>query len=384
MVRDIEAEAVRVRLQDTDSLFLCYFAPRDIVIGSAHRVTPPRHLDAVFDEIRTLSPCYLRIVYHSKHSYCYDYTSVIATMSDNPTSPLLGHDESELQASSQRAKDPPQPRESNQEEDADENTSLLAPETEERRDDNEVSSSPAATWLRYVQSRSGSKGQTKRRWPTIVALSILTALMLVILGLGFAAPVVVEEYSKEAMIFEPTSLSIDSFTSDGVKARIRGDFTLDGSKVRRKPVRDLGRAVTWIAAAVESKETKVQVRLPEYDNLLLGTAIIPRIVVSTRDGETTHLDFLSDLHAGDKDGITRMAKDWIAGRIGSLSVQGIADVPLKSGIFGLGTKKLAETIVFSGMCVVGGRRTRADIKQRAMCLLFLLSISRNSISTKHI
>ena len=182
----------------------------------------------------------------------------------------------------------------------------------------------------------------------MVALTLLTAVVLVILGLGFAAPAVVEEYTKEAMVFEPTALSIDSFTSTGVKARVQGDFTLNGSKVRRKPVRDLGRAATWIAAAVESKESSVEVYLPEYGNLLLGTAVIPPIVVSIRDGVTTHVDFVSDLHAGDMDGLRRMAKDWIEGRIGSLSVAGVADVPLKSGIFGLGTQKLSETIVFAG------------------------------------
>ena len=173
--------------------------------------------------------------------------------------------------------------------------------------------------------------------------------MLTILGLGFAAPAVVEEYAKEAMKFEPTALSIDSFTSTGVRARIQGDFTLDGSRVRRKPVRDLGRAGTWIAGAVESKESNVEVYLPEYGDLLLGTAVIPPIVVSVRDGVTTQVDFLSDLSAGDLDGIRRMGKDWLEGRIGSLSIRGVADVPLKSGIFGLGTQSLSETIVFEGL-----------------------------------
>ena len=275
-------------------------------------------------------------------------------MSDSPASALLGQTGPEQRTPSQQSKMSSPSKRSNQAENADERTSLLAHDGDERdygdAPPNEGSASPAANWLRYIQNHSNNKGKAQtRRWPTIVALSILTALILVILGLGFAAPAVVEEYSKEAMVFEPTALSIDSFTSDGVKARIKGDFTLDGSRVRRKPVRDLGRAATWIAAAVESKETFVKVRLPEYDNLLLGTAVIPPIVVSTRDGETTHLDFLSDLHAGDHVGIKRIAMDWIEGRIGSLSVQGVADVPLKSGIFGLGIQKLAETIVFLGM-----------------------------------
>ena len=157
-----------------------------------------------------------------------------------------------------------------------------------------------------------------------------------------------EEYAKEAMVFEPTNLSIDSFTTKGVRARIQGAFTLDGSRVHKKPVRDLGRAGTWVARKVESKQSKVQVYLPEYDDILLGTADVPPIVVDVRDGHTTHNDFLSDLSAGDLDGIRRMAMDWMEGRIGQISVRGVADVPLKSGIFGLGTQSLTQTIVFNG------------------------------------
>lgn len=173
-------------------------------------------------------------------------------------------------------------------------------------------------------------------------------VILAILGIGFATPAVVEEYTKEAMVFEPTGLSIDSFTSTGVKARIQGDFTLDGSRVQKKSVRDLGRAGTWIARSVESKKSRVEVFLPEYGDVLLGYAIVPPIVVGIRDGITTHVDFVSELSAGDLDGIRRMAHDWVEGRIGKLSVRGVADVPLKSGIFSLGTQSLSQTIVFGG------------------------------------
>ena len=272
-------------------------------------------------------------------------------MSDNPSSPLLGAHQPRERASSQRSTASSSSKRSNQAIHSNESTSLLSQQEDHRNYGDAPSQhdpdSPAASWLRHVQGRSESKGKS-RRWPTVVALTLLTAVVLAILGLGFAAPAVVDEYTKEAMVFEPTALTIDSFTSTGVKARVQGDFTLDGSKVRRKPVRDLGRAATWIAAAVESKESRVEVSLPEYGDLLLGTAVIPPVVVSIRDGVTTHVDILTDLHAGDLDGLRRMAKDWIAGRIGSLEVAGVADVPLKSGIFGLGTQKISETIVFAG------------------------------------
>ena len=164
----------------------------------------------------------------------------------------------------------------------------------------------------------------------------------------FAAPAIVEEYSKEAIVFEPTNLSIDSFTSTGVRARVQGDFTLDALRVRRKPIRDLGRAGTWIARAVESKPSKVEVVLPEYGNTLMGTADVPSIVVDIRNGHTNHLDFLTDLTAGDVDGIRRIAMDWLHGRLNRLSVKGTAEVGLKSGIFPLGTQTLSENMVFEG------------------------------------
>ena len=208
--------------------------------------------------------------------------------------------------------------------------------------------SPAASSLRSLFSGDSGKGKKLRRWPSIVALTILGIAIIVILCLGFAAPAAVEEYAKEAMVFEPTNLSIDSFTKTGVRARIQGDFRLDSTKVGKKSVRDFGRAGTWIAKAVESKRSKVKVYLPEYDELLIGTADVPPIKVDVRDGHVTHINILSDLAAGDLEGIRHMAMDWIEGRIGRLSVRGVADIPLKSGIFNLGTQSLMHTIEFTG------------------------------------
>lgn len=212
--------------------------------------------------------------------------------------------------------------------------------------------SAAASSLRSLQNLGSGKGKRGRRWPTIIALTLLCLIITVILGLGFAAPAVVEEYAKEAVVFEPTDLSIHSFTSSGVKARIQGDFTLDASRVHKKPVRDLGRFGTWIARAVEIKQSTVKVYLPEYGNVLLGTADVPRVVVDIRNGHTTHVDFLSDLVAGDIDGIRRIASDWFEGRLGQLRVQGIAEVGLKSGLFSLGTQKISQSLVLKGRCWV--------------------------------
>ena len=280
-------------------------------------------------------------------------------MSDNPASPLLGEAGGE-QSRSERSERPPshkskastRSKHSNRSKHQDESAPLLSEDADHRNygdaPTHDESPSAAASSLRSLQSGGSSKGKSSKRWPTIIALTLLGLLTVLILCLGFAAPEIVEEYAREALVFEPTDLSITSFTSTGVRARIRGNFTLDGSRVQKKPVRDLGRAGTWIARAVESKQSRVKVFLPEYGDLLLGTADVPPIVVDIRDGHTTHLDFLSDLAAGDLDGIRRMANDWLEGRISDLSVKGVSEVPLKSGIFGLGTQSIAETIVFKG------------------------------------
>lgn len=277
-------------------------------------------------------------------------------MSDNPASPLhgeVGVEESRSERPpSQKSKASTMSKKSNQSKHSEESTPLLSQDVDHRNygdaPAHDESPSAAASSLRSLKTRGPSKGKFSRRWPTIIALTVLGLVVIVILCLGFAAPEVIEEYAREAIVFEPTDLSIDSFTATGVRARIRGDFTLDGSRVQKKPVRDLGRAGTWIARAVESKRSKVKVFLPEYGDLLLGTADVPPIVVDIRDGHTTHLDFLSDLAAGDLDGIRRMANDWLEGRVGDLSLRGVADVPLKSGVFGLGTQSFAETIKFKG------------------------------------
>lgn len=207
----------------------------------------------------------------------------------------------------------------------------------------------ATSSLQALQNFDPGKGKG-RRWPTIVALVLLSLTITTILVLGFAAPEIVDEYAKEATVFNPVFLSIDSFTSSGIKARIQGDFTVDASRVHKKPVRDLGRFGTWIAQAVQSKNSEVKVYLPEYGEVLLGTAYVPEIVVDIRDGHTTRVDFVCDLVAGDVDGIKAILNDWIGGRLGQLRVQGVAKVGLKSGLFSLGDYHFTRSLVFQGLC----------------------------------
>ena len=272
-------------------------------------------------------------------------------MASSPTSPLLGGGEAEGETAdhgrprSQRSQESFRSKHSKISTKSHESTPLLSRQND---DHNYGVSTPDRSSSHSLQDGEPGKSDTHRRWPTVAALSVLTLVVIAILGLGFAAPAVVEEYAMEAMVFKPTDLSIDSFTSSGVKARIQGDFMLDASKVHKKPVRDLGRAGTWIARAVESKSSKVEVRLPEYDDIVLGTAVVPPMVVDIRNGHINHVDFLTDLEPGDVAGIRRIANDWIEGRLGELRVRGSAEVALKSGLFSLGTKRISEVLTFKG------------------------------------
>jgi len=274
-------------------------------------------------------------------------------MSDNPTSPLLEAEASNSERpSSKKSNSSIRSKRSQHSGHSSESTPLLSREdgyeTYGDGSANGVATSPAATSLRSLQGVPHTNGRKGSRWPTIVALTTLSLVAATILSLGFATPAIVEKYAKEALVFDPTNLSIESFTASGVKARIQGTFTLDAARVHQKAVRGLGRFGTWIAKAVESKETQVIVSLPEYDDILLGTAVVPPIVVDVRDGHTTHIDFVANLEPGDVDGIRQIANDWLNGRLGRLRVQGKADVPLRSGLFNLATQTISESLVFEG------------------------------------
>jgi hypothetical protein len=198
-----------------------------------------------------------------------------------------------------------------------------------------------------LSSLQGKGKGGKTRWPSLVALLLLCVLVVLIIVFAFLAPSTVEQYAQQAVVFDPTSLSIAGFTATGVRARIQGNFMIDAGRVRRKPVRDLGKFFTYIAREAESGESEVEVSLPEYGNVVLGTAHVPPIKVDLRNGHKTHVDFLADLEAGDVDGIRRIANDWIDGRLGQLRVLGKATVPLKSGIISLGRQTVVQELLFA-------------------------------------
>ena len=196
------------------------------------------------------------------------------------------------------------------------------------------------------------KEKSKRRWQSAIALSTLCIVIVAIIGLVFAAPAVVEEYAKEALVFEPTNLSIDSFTTTGVRAKIEGIFVLDASKVKKRFIRTLGRAGTYLAREVESGKSKVKVYLPQYKNAMVGVAYVPPIKVNVRNGHINHISFLADLEPGNVGGVREIAQDWLDGRLSSVYVDAVALLSLRSGILSLGDQSISQSLHFEGQSLL--------------------------------
>ncbi|KAI2771823.1 hypothetical protein F4815DRAFT_488717 [Daldinia loculata] len=215
-------------------------------------------------------------------------------------------------------------------------------EEEEHHVDSEDSSPAHPT----DASPASSLTKKSRRWASFIAMFILAALIIVIIVLAFVVPQAIQEYAQQAAVIEPTNLSLESITTNGVRARVQANFHLDGSRVSSNHVRRVGRAVTWVAAQLESEQTKVDVRIPKYDNVLLGSAIVPPLLINLRDGDVTQFDIVADILPGDPEGIRIIANEWFEGRLDELRLNGQADLSLKSGIFPLGTHAISESIVF--------------------------------------
>ncbi|GIC91202.1 uncharacterized protein Aud_007644 [Aspergillus udagawae] len=217
---------------------------------------------------------------------------------------------------------------------------IVAYGTAPRRASASSSASQTSSLHKYSKRLSG-----RIRWQFICAFVTLMAVVS-ILVFAFVAPAAVKEYAKEAAVFRPTDISINSTTEDGVRTRIQGKFVLDADRVQKRSVRTLGRLVTWISREVETGQSEVQVYLPDYGNILAGTASLPSIKVNVQNGHTNNLDFLADLIAGDLVGIRAVADDWIEGRLGQLRVNGKAIVPLKSGLLSLGEQIVTDSVTF--------------------------------------
>lgn len=237
----------------------------------------------------------------------------------------------------------------------DENAPLLAAgnNTIPRYDGEEQEEQEEHNSVRSVSTASGvpvPKVEGKS-WASIAAIIGLSlAFTCIIIG-AFVIPASVEQYGKHALVIEPKGMSIDSFTRTGVRARVQADFYLDASRCKNSAMRNVGRLGMYVAHYLESEPTEVKVYLPEYDNMHVGTAKVPKVKASVRNGEVTRLDFVADVKPGKITNLQRITDDFMRGRMGELTMKGMADVPVSCSWLPwipLGTTKLAPTIVLEG------------------------------------
>lgn len=193
-----------------------------------------------------------------------------------------------------------------------------------------------------------ASSSTPRRWSSMIALVLLCISAVGILSLGFFAPAAAAKYVKEAITLDVSSLSVESFTDCGIRARVQATVAVDASRVRNSAIRTFGRVGTWLARKVTVKDPKVYVYLLGYGGSLLGTATAPSMVIDIRNGRTTPIDFISEVETGPLDVIQRLANDYINGRLKLVRMRGEADIPLKSGLLSLGTRRIFEEMAFEG------------------------------------
>lgn len=224
-----------------------------------------------------------------------------------------------------------------------ERTPLLSRTDSNGHDANGYAEAPA-----QEADTESTQSKTKRKWPVILALGSLTLAVILALVFGFAMPAAVEEYVKEAAQFEPDNLSIESFTDTGVQARIQGTVWLDASKVSKKNVRDLGRFATYIAKEVESGEMHMNIYLPGYDNVLLGSVIVPPVKMNIRNGHYNWIDIITEVQPGDPVGIRQIAHDFLDHKLSDLTVKAVVSVPVKTGLISVNQKVTQFVTLKSG------------------------------------
>ncbi|KAK6825095.1 hypothetical protein PG987_012589 [Apiospora arundinis] len=232
-----------------------------------------------------------------------------------------------------------------------ETTPLLSSTTDTPRydGDNDEPDNEAASIRSRLSDGSSTqslKKSSSRRWPSFIAMGVLGLMVIAIIALAYIVPDAVQEYAKQAAVVEPTSLSLESITADGLRARIQATFRLDGARVANDHVRRVGKAATWVANQLGTEETTIVVTLPDYKDLLLGTAAIPPLLIHLKDGDVTNFDFVTDIVPGNMEGIRSIANEWLEGRLDKVRLQGKADLALKSGLLPLGTHSVAESLVF--------------------------------------
>jgi hypothetical protein len=220
-----------------------------------------------------------------------------------------------------------------------ENTPLLA---ESRANGNGDTSLPPP--------KHKSKSFWRRRWATIISLVMLCTLAVLIMLLGFFVPDAMRTYAVQAATVHLESV-VPELTDSGARARIRCSFSMRSSNVEIGSIRNLGVFGTWMTREVESSgESRVEVTLPDYGEAILGTAVVPPLKVRIVDGQTTHLDFVTELiPPSSVDPLRGLFDDWAKGNLDHVMVAGDVHVSLRSGILQLPSSHIYQTLLVSGM-----------------------------------
>lgn len=173
--------------------------------------------------------------------------------------------------------------------------------------------------------------------------------MIAVLAIGFIAPAAAERYAHSSVVLDLENISVDSFTSKGVRVHLASEVHIDASRVYNPFLRSLGRFGARLVRKVHVDPSKVHLYLPDYGDKLLGSAEIPPLTIDVRNGHTTSLDIYSNAEPGSMDAIMLLAQEALAGELKELRVLGKANVHVKSGIFGLGTRTVSTEVVVKGM-----------------------------------
>ncbi|KAK6517261.1 hypothetical protein TWF281_003921 [Arthrobotrys megalospora] len=219
-----------------------------------------------------------------------------------------------------------------------EQTPLILPTTNRRRDNGSLVPSTRSDHERIKRTQNSPR-------VLIITLVLLCFGTLSILFLGFMLPEAVQEYAKKAADVQLDSLSVDSFTKDGIRVRIRGQVVLDAERVKNVLLRNLGVLVGSMARKVKIGSSTALLYLPDYPEAVIGAASYPELVVNLQNEQPTNIDILCDLVPASLEGVKPAIDDYLSGKIHSLRVQVESDMPLTSGILPLGTHKVIQEIV---------------------------------------
>lgn len=166
--------------------------------------------------------------------------------------------------------------------------------------------------------------------------------------MGLLGPSATAQYAREAAILDISNLSVELFTDRGARVLIQAKVTIDANRVGSRAIRTFGMMGGWLTRKVSIGESKIFIYLPDYSEGVLGTATTPATDLRIQNGQTTTIDFVSEVETCSLKILQSLASDYVNGGLGLIRVRGEANIALKSGILGFGTHKQTMEMTFEG------------------------------------